>query len=50
MTLPNKAMDRGRAANHVVLRMMTGALFALVAFGVLANLKDIKRYIHISMM
>ncbi len=39
-----------RASNRKLLGLISGALLAAFALGVLANLQDIKRYIKISTM
>jgi hypothetical protein len=39
-----------RVSNHSALKVVAGAVAALLAWGVIANFADIKRYIRISRM
>lgn len=45
-----KYFNREEPSNHTVWKIIGGAALAVVAYGLITNFADIKRYIHISRM
>ncbi len=46
MNLP----DRKKSSNHIAWKIIGGAALAAVAYGLIANFSDIKRYVKITRM
>ena len=43
-------LKRKETSNHIILKVIGGAAFGLIAAGLIFNFTDIKRYIKISTM